>query len=132
MGRLADIILPPTDSPGARDAGVDGFIDLLLAEYYPDEERTAFLVGLPLLAGRLGSESPAAWAVSRLDGAAFSRPGRQPGEPFTPETLYRRVKELVVAGYYTSEIGATQELHVNPMGPWRGDAPLSEVGRTWA
>lgn len=47
-------------------------------------------------------------------------------------SFFRTLKELVLVGYYTSELGATQELTVNPMGSWRPDIPYSEVGHTWA
>jgi hypothetical protein len=46
--------------------------------------------------------------------------------------FWRNLKELTLVGYYTSEVGATQELRVNPMGSWRADIPFSEVGRSWS
>ncbi len=55
-------------------------------------------------------------------------PAEEPPPPF-----FSQLKELTVAGYYTSEVGATQELHWNPApGEYRPDVPLAEVGRTWA
>ena len=50
------------------------------------------------------------------------------GPPF-----FRMLKELTLAGYYTSEIGATQELQWLPSpGRYDADVPLSDVGRAWA
>ena len=46
--------------------------------------------------------------------------------------FWRNIKELTLVGYYTSEVGSTQELRVNPMGPWRADIPFAEVGSAWA
>ena len=44
--------------------------------------------------------------------------------------FFHKLKELVVVGYYTSEIGATQELRYDPMPmEYKGDIPLTEVGR---
>ena len=37
-----------------------------------------------------------------------------------PGAFFRTLKELVVVGYYASEMGATQELRMNPMGSWMG------------
>ena len=48
------------------------------------------------------------------------------------QSFFRRVKELVLIGYYTSEVGATRELSPNPMGRWEPDVPYSEVGHGWA
>ena len=46
---------------------------------------------------------------------------------------YRQLKELTLAGYYTSEPGATQELQwLAAPGRYDADAPLSEIGRAWA
>jgi hypothetical protein len=42
------------------------------------------------------------------------------------------MKELTVVGYYTSEIGAKQELRVSPFGAYRGDIPYPSVGRAWS
>ena len=38
----------------------------------------------------------------------------------------------MLVGYYTSEVGATEELRVNPMGVWLPDIPYGQVGRSWA
>jgi hypothetical protein len=42
------------------------------------------------------------------------------------------MKELTLLGYYTSEVGATQELKVNPMGVYRSDVPYRSIGHSWA
>jgi hypothetical protein len=47
------------------------------------------------------------------------------------ESFFRTLKELVLVGYYTSEVGATQELAPNPLGSWRADIPYAEVGHVW-
>ena len=46
--------------------------------------------------------------------------------------FWRRLKEITLVGYYTSQPGATQELHVNPMGIWKGDMPYKTGQRAWA
>jgi gluconate 2-dehydrogenase gamma chain len=46
VATIAEHIIPTTDTPGARAAGVDRFIDTMLAEYYSPDERSAFLAGL--------------------------------------------------------------------------------------
>ena len=46
VATMAEHILPETDTPGARAAGVHRFIDTMLAEYYPAAERQRFISGL--------------------------------------------------------------------------------------
>ena len=43
---IAELIIPQTNTPGARAARVNEFIDLILSEWYDDEERSTFLSGL--------------------------------------------------------------------------------------
>jgi hypothetical protein len=43
---IAERIIPETDTPGARAAGVPDFIELIVAEHYKDDERGGFLRGL--------------------------------------------------------------------------------------
>ncbi len=52
VATVAEHIIPATDTPGARDTRVHEFIDLMLAEYYPTDERTRFLAGLAALDAR--------------------------------------------------------------------------------
>jgi gluconate 2-dehydrogenase gamma chain len=46
VATMADYIIPETDTPGARAVGVHDFIDQMMAQYYPSEEREIFLAGL--------------------------------------------------------------------------------------
>src|SRR5690242_7886088 len=46
VSRVADIIIPRTDTPGASDVGVPGFIDLMLGDVYAKRDRDRYLRGL--------------------------------------------------------------------------------------
>src|SRR5204862_2348966 len=55
VAAMAEHILPETDTPGARAAGVHRFIDAMLAESFPPSVRERILAGLAeadALAGR--------------------------------------------------------------------------------
>ena len=77
-------------------------------------------------------------------GAAQDDSTEAPGEVNTGEgtvaigdaqgpAFFRQLKELTLAGYYTSEVGATEELQwVAAPGRYDADAPLSDIGRAWA
>jgi len=150
LAALAEHILPETDTPGARAAGVHRFIDALLAESYSPLERTRFLAGLAAVDARAVSASGRPFLqcaagdqralLEALDREALASPpvplsttwrGGTPHEPVAP--FFRTLKELTLVGYYTSEIGATRELHHAPVpGRYDGCVPLAQIGRTWA
>ena len=46
VATLSEHILPETDTPGARAVGVHDFIDAMMTDYYPAEERDRFIAGL--------------------------------------------------------------------------------------
>jgi len=121
VATIAEQILPETDTPGARAVGVHRFIDALLAESYSAEQRERFVAGLADLGRAFQTSTPDQQRalLERLDHEAA---------PF-----FRTLKELTLVGYYTSEIGATRELHHAPVpGRYDGCVPLAQVGRTWA
>src|SRR5437868_13574286 len=43
---MAELIIPKTETSGATDVGATQFIDLILTEWYIEEERNRFLNGL--------------------------------------------------------------------------------------
>ena len=47
VAAMAELILPQTDTPGAKAARVNEFIDLIVAEWYSEEDRLTFLLDLP-------------------------------------------------------------------------------------
>lgn len=106
---LTDLIIPATDTPGAKEAQVNRVIDLLLSESGPEPQRR-FLRGLGWLDGyairthgapvvKCTQEQQIAMLKS-IDPNA--RPARelQPGAQF-----FREIKRRTVAGYYSSKIG---------------------------
>src|SRR2546421_3175012 len=138
---MADHIIPQTDTPGGRAAGVHRFVDALLSDHYPAPERDRFVAGLADVDAQARSRHGKAFVectsdqqvalLTALDEAAY--PTVQIDSPRPPETwFFRRMKELTLVGYYTSQVGATEELHPSPFGAYRGDIPYSSVGRAWS
>lgn len=139
---VADHLLPATDTPGALDAGADAFIDLMLTDWYPAEERDRFLAGLAEVDDLCRARFNAAFVdcatesqadvLRRLDRAAFA-PGVKVAALSQAEAFFRMMKELTVVGFYTSELGTEHELRWEAV-PGRHDGciPVETVGRSWA
>ena len=136
VATVAEHIIPQTDTPGARAAGVHRFVDTLLSDHYPATERDRFLAGLADLDARAQSAHSQPFRqcspeqrialLGEMDARAFASNRGEEG------WFFRRLKELTIVGYYTSEIGAMQELHVSPFGAYRGDIPYASIGRAWS
>lgn len=108
IGRLADIIIPTDDTPGAREAGVSEFIDLMVSRD-PELQRD-FRAGLSWLnthskrtRGKAFLLLNTGQQVAILETLAYRkkfRPGEERGREF-----FDLVREYTVMGFYTSEVG---------------------------
>jgi hypothetical protein len=141
IAEVSDIIIPRTDTPGAKDAGVPQFIDLIAKDCYKKEDQDSFLKGLD----EFDKGAKEAYGDAFLDLepeqqteyvnkvhsdmiAAMKDAPRDTARPFM-----HIMKELTVVGFFTSEPGATQVLQYVPVpGSFKGCIPLSEVGKAWA
>jgi hypothetical protein len=139
---VAEIIIPKTDTPGAKDAGVPGFIDTMLKDCYKKEDQDRFLAGLTAFE----EEAKKAYGdsfiyctpeqqvefVKKTHEAALKemKENREAKRPFI-----LMAKELTLLGFFTSEPGATQVLqYIAVPGAYKGCVPLAEAGngKTWA
>ena len=151
---MVDQIIPATDTPGAKDARVNEFMDVILTEWANDEERRNFLDGLAdvdrqsnaLFGKDFASAAPAQQLVllrSMDAGAEIARSQGKSRPPFwQPEgrdtkmqgDFFTVFKNMTVHGYYTSEIGFAEELKLEimpgvqhgctPVGPGLGDTDV--------
>ena len=132
VATIAELIIPATDTPGARAARVQEFIDFALAEWFEPAERDRFLAGLADVDSRtraqygtdfLGCTPPqqVATLTALEEAGGRERGGNEHGKP----DFFHMMKQLTLVGYYTSEIGATQELHYQTIpGRYDGCYPL--------
>lgn len=105
VASLADAIIPRTDTPGATDVGVPAFIDVIVADYYSDDDRLLFLSGLDAIGARAKLTGAASFADMAPDAQhALLDSLDLPVERQAPEARsWTRLKGLVIHGYFTSE-----------------------------
>jgi len=121
---MADMIIPDTDTPGAKAALVHDYIHAIVADWYYDDERANFMKGLNAVdSGFLdGSTAVRTAIMTKLD-----------NEQSDEKTFFEEFKELTLVGYFSSQIGAEEELRYEQYpGPYQGCVPFEQVGRTWA
>jgi hypothetical protein len=111
---LTELIIPETDTPGAKAAGVNRFIDGVLHEAQA-ADRERFIRGLAwiderstALFGRAFADIDVAQQTTLLTPLADDTntdEGDRPGVEF-----FRAIKSMTITGYYTTEIGLRREL----------------------
>jgi hypothetical protein len=132
VATVADMIIPATDTPGATDVGVPAWVNVVVAEYYSDADRTLFLGGLDAIdvqaknVGGAGfTDLPAATRESVL--LSLDRPDDRQAPAARG---YARLKGLVIHGYFTSERVQKEVLKVEIMpGRFDGAAPMTARGQ---
>jgi len=146
VAQLAELIIPETDTPGARAAGVPEFISRIVSDWYTPTERRIFCDGLASLDSDCIAQhkkpfsecSPAQQTRVLQDADEQSRSYHRKGAKAfdgndEQAPFFFKLKELTVFGFYTSEVGATKELSYNPVpGHYDGDYDFSKVGRQWS
>ena len=147
---MTEQIIPATDTPGAKGARVNEFIDVILTEWATPEERAHFIEGLEdidkqsqkLFAKNFVDASPdqqlaqlrAIDEVTLAGRVARAHHGNhvEPPDQQLKGDFWEVFKRITVHGYYTSEIGFSQELKLQiipgaqhgcqPLGPGLGEA----------
>ena len=123
---ISELIIPATDTPGAKAARVSEFIDLILSGWSKEDEKARFLAGVD----EVNHRSQVLYGKRFMDAAveqqkeivrglddelmatqqllqANRRGNRKPPE----KTFFYMMKQLTLVGYYTSQVGAQEELH---------------------
>lgn len=101
---LGDLIIPDTDTPGARAANVHRYIDLILRDG-PAERREEVLSGLNWLDGyAIGKYSKSFVKCSKEEQTAILTALDEGREP-AGSRFFRDAKRLVASVYYNTAIG---------------------------
>lgn len=122
---ISDIILPETDTPSATQASAHLYVDYYLHHFMPKLQKDEFIDGLITLLPKdfaLLEHGEQESVTQRLDDALKTK---------SESAVYKKLKQLIVIGYYTSEVGATQALNFDPVpGPYK-EMKLKDVGKVW-
>lgn len=134
LAAVSDRILPATDTPGAVAAGVPAFIEMMMADWYSQGDRLDFLAGLIALddfARRQNGQPFAALAPERQDAVLTAAMNQMMAG--LPVGFFTHCRQLVLLGYYTSEIGCKQERIYLPVpGRYDGAYLYSSAGRIFS
>jgi hypothetical protein len=126
---MSDVMIPATDTPGAKAAKVNEFIDLILTEWATEEEKKIFLEGLAEADRKTNAlfghgfaaasvKEQAAIVLEFDEELATLRNEKLPKQIRAWELtlllpFFAQMRRLTLVGYYTSSIGQEQELKVD-------------------
>lgn len=146
VAEIAEIIIPRTDTPGAKDVGVPSFIDTMLKDVYTQADRDRYVSGLQAFdeAARKAhgkgfvelSKGQQSELVQKFNNEAVATElayDPRPKELQRPFILM--TKELTLLGFFCSEPGATKVLqYVAIPGKYEPCVPLAKAGngKAWA
>ena len=125
LAEVADVIIPETDTPGAKEAGAHEFIIRVMRDCYELEPQQNFYAGL----ARIDERSVAAYGKPFVELTRPEQIAIITGTAKKDKGYFKQIKQLSQVGYFTSEIGCTQNLRYIPIpGRFEGDV-LYEKGQ---
>ncbi|GGN02705.1 twin-arginine translocation pathway signal protein [Dyadobacter beijingensis] len=147
VSEVAEIIIPKTDTPGAKDAKVGEFIEMMLKDCYEAKDQESFNKGLAELEKKdflKATPEEQTKILKEMEASAkdemtkageekkkYTEAGKEYSDAGVP--FFRLVKELTLLGYFTSEPGATQALeYVAVPGRYDGCIDLKPGQKNWA
>lgn len=142
LNEVAETILPATDTPGAKAAGVGRFMEVMVSDCYTKEQQDVFIKGI----ADIDKKAQAATQRSFLDSTPEQRHALLTSlekeaktyndareDKKTPVHYYTLLKQLTLWGFFTSKTGMTETLrHVPVPGRYDGNAPYTKGEKAWA
>ena len=147
IAAMAEVVIPRTDTPGAIDAGVPNFIELMASGWFNEQESAIFSAGIkameeqvPSVYGKPFDQLDAAQQLEIMEeleaqasDSSWYEYGNVQREFISDAPFICQVKELTIWGFFTSEVGSTQVLRYEPMPmAFDGNTPLSVQDSSWA
>ncbi len=141
LNEIADTILPPTKTPGAKAAAVGTFMTIMVNDCYDETDQKIFHDGMKTLNEsadkkynnsfvKLSPQQRHEFLVS-LDSEQKNYMKNKKKEDHSH--YFRMMKELTLLGYFTSEIGCTQAMRYKETpGSYNGCVPYTKGDKAWA
>ncbi len=141
LDEVADTILPPTKSPGAKAAKVGQFMTVIVNDTYEEKDQQTFHAGINLLneaskktAGKDFMDATPEQRTALLTSLDKEAKEFQKSKKKEDQNHYfTMMKQLTLFGYFTSKEGATQALrYVAVPGKYEGNVPYKKGDKAWA
>lgn len=132
---ICALVIPKTSTAGAAEVDTHGFIDNQLYHcYQPEDQQKVTSVLLKINKVALQRHQQHFSGSTTAQQLALLTDLEKPGNGFddTDRSQFKFLKSQIVFGYYTSEVGASQELeYLATPGGFKGSIPYDSVGKAW-
>lgn len=136
LSEVVERIIPKTDTPGAKEAGVHEFINRAVENTFTSEEASQFKSGLEVfntMANDAFSKNFDSISDKEKDKVLTDLVADFKSAESTEPHIWPAIKGLAITGYFTSELAAKKTLKYDPIpGKWIGCVDYDEVGGLWA
>ena len=134
LNNISEVIIPKTDTPGAKDADVASIIAVMVKDCYTKPDQAIFKAGLVDIEKRSASahgnpfaklsESQKMGMLNELDALAKNSEDSV--------HYFSMFKQQVLFCFFTSQTGATKVLrHIAIPGRYDGDFPYKKGDKAW-
>ncbi len=143
LDEVGDTILPTTAaSPGAKEARIGRFMNVMVRDCYTPADQKIFTEGITKLneacnkqynKGFLACDPAERTALLVGLDKEQKEYAAAHAEKGAPSHYFRMMKQLTLLGYFTSEVGATKALRYLPVpGRYDGNVPYKKGDKAWA
>lgn len=141
LDEIAETIIPTTDTPGAKAAGVGSFMTVMVRDCYTEQDQQIFTAGMGVLndastkkfGGAFLSLSPEQRHELLVEIDEEQKEYYRNKKTDEPAHYFRLMKELTLLGYFTSEIGSSQALrYIESPGRYESCIPYQAGEGAWA
>jgi hypothetical protein len=136
LKQICAIVIPKTDTLGAAEVDTHGFIDNQLFHCHTKPEQEKAQAVLSLINHTAAESGTTPFIKLSADQQFQLLTELDRGElrfNQTQRLAFKELKQLICFGYYTSEVGATQELRYDPIpGGFKGSIPYKSSESSWA
>lgn len=148
LNEVGEVIIPATNTPGAKEANVGAFMSVMVRDCYDEKNQNIFMEGMRALQfkeakAKIGksfmeaNEKERHDLISALDkevqAIKEAKKANLDKKTGNEKHYFTMMKELTLTGFFTSEVGATKALrYVAIPGRYEGCVPYAKGDKAWA
>lgn len=129
---IGNTILPRTDTPSAADLDCHGFVDNQLATCHSKQEQTQVAQILAIIEKQAKAKHGNSFNNITEDKRIELLTAIEQDNSDQQRDKFKLLKSLIIFGYFTSEVGATQVLSYQAVpGGYKGSVKVNEDTKAW-